>query len=94
MTEDQRALIDSDEVRQLLDNRHLKNAFASVAAYLEEQALDCDTNDAKRAQHIVACKQLLWKVKRELERTIEDGDMARLRIEETEKRSWIRQFRR
>jgi hypothetical protein len=94
MTEDQRALIDSEEVRQLLDNRHLKNAFAAVAAYLEEQALSCDSNDEKRAQHIVTTKQLLWKVRRELERAIEDGDMARLRIEEAEKRSWIRQFRR
>lgn len=85
MNEDQVALIDAEEIKQLLGNKHLKAAFAAVADYLEQEAIACDPDHKDRAQRIILCKQVLWKIKRELERKVEEGDMARIRIEEAEK---------
>lgn len=94
MTEDQQALINATEARQLLDNKHFKEAFQGVADYLEMQGLACDSNDEKRAHNVILCKQILWKIKREIERKVEEGDIARIRIEEAEKRSKFAVFRR
>lgn len=85
MTDDQIALLDAEEIKQLLGNKHLKNAFTAVAEYLEQEAIACDPDHKERAQRIILCKQVLWKIKRELERKVEEGEVGRIRIEEAEK---------
>ena len=94
MTDDQKALIDAEEVRQLLDNRHLKRAFQKVAEHLETGALACDPDNRDQAQRIIIAKQILAGVKREFERAIEDGEVAQVRIREIEKRSKFAVFSR
>lgn len=78
--------IRGNDARQLLDNQLLKEAFAAVGQYVDDQALSCPPDDAARAQRIVISKQLLAAIKRELVRVIEDGDVAEVQIEEIEKR--------
>jgi hypothetical protein len=83
------------EAAQLLDNRHLKDAFASVAETLEQQALACDPDNKDMAQRIIIAKKLLAGVKTAIERTVIDGEFARHEIEGIEQRSkLVRMFKR
>jgi hypothetical protein len=78
------------EAAQLLDNRHFKEAFASVAEQLEQQALACDPDNKDMAQRIIIAKKLLASVKSAIERTVVDGEFAKHEIEGIEKRRGLR----
>lgn len=81
------------EARQLLDNPLLKEAFAAVAAHIEDQAQSCPLDDQVRAQRIILSKQLLATIKRQIEKRIEDGEVAEMQIEQIEKqRGLMRKF--
>lgn len=89
--------LDGDEARDLLNNKHLKAAFAAVEDYLNQKALSCDTNSkafAEQAQRVVLSKQLLASVKREIERKVENGEMAEVMMADLEKKKGLFQFRR
>ena len=76
----------SEDAKQLIENPMLVSAFESVGSYLESQALGCDPDNKDKAQRIVIAKQLLAGVKREIERVIEDGTVARIQMAEIENR--------
>jgi hypothetical protein len=83
------------EAAQLLDNRHFREAFASVAEQLEQQALACDPDNKDMAQRIIIAKKLLASVKSAIERTVVDGEFAKHEIAGIQKRSKIaRMFER
>jgi hypothetical protein len=82
------------EAKQLLDNPLLKEAFAAVAAHIEDQAQSCPLDDQVRAQRIILSKQLMQTLKRQIERRIEDGEVAEIQIAEIEKQRGLRIFRR
>lgn len=82
------------EAQQLLDNKHLIDAFESVDHYINERALACDPTKPEQAVNVINCKQLLAAVRREIERKIADGDMARIEIEQLEQSRIPRMFRR
>lgn len=93
MTPEQRK-IKGREAKQLLENPLLKEAFAAVDRYIDDQAFSCSPDDAVRAQRIIVSKQLLQAVKREIIRKIEDGEVAEIQIAEIEKQRGLRLFRR
>lgn len=93
MSPDERRIRGND-ARNLLDNNLLKEAFAAVGRYVEDQALSCAPDDATRAQRIVISKQLLAAIKREMTRVVEDGDVAGVQIAELEKQSALRRVLR
>lgn len=80
------------DARALLDNQLFKEAFAKVGEHIESQALTCDPDNKERAQRIVMAKQLLAGVRREVERVVEDGEFAEIKMAEIEKKRSI--FRR
>ena len=82
------------EAKQLLENPLLKDAFAAVDKYVDDQAMVCPPDDAVRAQRIIITKQILQAVKREIMRKVEDGEVAEIQIAEIEKRRGLRIFRR
>lgn len=83
------------EAEQLLQNRHFKDAFASVAETLEQQALACDPDNKDMAQRIIIAKKLLGGLRQAIERTVVDGEFARHEIAGIEQRSKIsRMFKR
>ena len=82
------------EAKQLMENPLLKDAFAAVGAYIDEQALSCKLEDKDRAQMIIASKRLLESIKREIMRKIEDGEIAEIQIAEIEEKRRLRLFRR
>lgn len=92
-TPEQRRLV-ANEARQLLENKHFRQAFAAVDAEVEAQALACDPRDMQRAQNIVLAKQLLQKIRREVIRKMEDGWMAEVEIAEIERKKKITRFAR
>lgn len=76
----------ANEARQLLDNRHFKEAFGAVDAWLEAQAMSCDPDNKDKAQRILITKHLLGAIRREIVRKAEDGYMAEVQINELERR--------
>lgn len=76
-----------EEAKQLLANKHFKEAFAAVADYLEQGALSCDPDNKDKTARIIISKQLLEAIKREIVRKVEDGEMAQVEIAELEKRN-------
>jgi hypothetical protein len=65
-----------------------------VNEHLDQLALSCDPDDQKKAQRIVLCKQLLQSIRGCLVRKIEDGELAKIEIEQLQERSKLRVFRR
>lgn len=86
--------IHAAEARQLLENKHLKEAFSAVDQHLNDAALSCNPDDKEKAQRIIISKQLLQAVKREIVRKIEDGDVAEIQMAEIERRKGLRIFQR
>ena len=81
------------DAQHLLDNKLFKEAFSSVEQYLIDKAHSTDTNDRERTANVVNCMQLLQAVKREIIRVVEDGEVAKIEIEQTEKRKLLRFIR-
>jgi tellurite resistance protein len=85
-TPQQRRIIGA-EAQQLLDNRHFREAFEAVDAYLVDVAKGCDPDNKEKASRVVISMQLLDAIKREIVRKVEDGEMAKIEMAELEKRN-------
>lgn len=85
-TPEQRRIIGA-EASQSLDDKHWNEAMTAVEGYLVEQAKACDPDNKEKSQRIVISMQLLEAIRRELIRKIEDGEFAKVEIEELERRS-------
>lgn len=86
--------IRGNDAQSLLNNKLLKEAFDRVGHYIEQKALSLDPNDKEKAVNVIISKQILAGVKREIERVIEDGEMAKVRIEQIEEERKLFKFRR
>lgn len=84
----------ANDAKALLENEMFKEAFTAMNAYLESKALTCDPDNKEAAQRVVISKQLLAGIKREIERVIQDGLIADIRIAELERKSKFSVFRR
>ena len=82
------------DAKALLENPLLKGAFSAVGDYVEAKALTCDPDNKEMAQRVILTKQILAAVKREIQRHIDDGVVAEIRIAELEKRKFPKIFRR
>ncbi len=83
---------DAIEARQLLENRHFKQAFSAVEAHLQAALLTCDIDNKDKVQRIAISQQLMQAIKRELIRKVEDGDMAEIQLDELERRKGLLKF--
>jgi len=83
---------DAIEAKQVLENRHFKEAFTAVEGYLQGQALACDPDNKDKTQRIVISQQLLQAIKREFIRKVEDGEMAEVQLDELERRKGLLKF--
>jgi hypothetical protein len=75
------------EAKQALENKHWNEALSAVEGYLVENMKSCDPDNKDKCQRITISMQLLEAVRRELIRKIEDGDLAKVEMQEIEKRS-------
>jgi hypothetical protein len=82
---EQRRVI-GQEAKQLLENKHFREAFDAVEAYLLDQAKACDPDNKEKTQRVVIAMQIHEALKREIIRKVEDGDMARIELAEIERR--------
>jgi hypothetical protein len=90
---EQRRVI-GQEAKQLLENKHFREAFDAVESYLVEKAKACDPSKPGHAENVVISMQLMEALKREIVRKVEDGEMAQVEIAELERRSRPRHFYR
>jgi len=93
MTNEKDRIIGND-AKALLENPLFKDAFLAVAEYLDAKALACDPDNKDMAQRIILSKQLLQGIKREIERKVENGMIAEVRLSELEQRKRFAIFRR
>jgi hypothetical protein len=84
-TPEQRSIIGA-EAQQLLDNRHFKEAFEAMDAYLVDQAKGCNPDNKEQAQRVVIALQMLEGIKREIVRKVQDGEVAKIEMQEMERR--------
>lgn len=91
MDSEQRRII-GQEAKQLLENKHFREAFAAVEGYLVMQAHACDPDNKEKTQRVVISMQLLKALKREIERKVEDGEMAQIEIGELERKRGLLRF--
>ncbi|HEU4636890.1 MAG TPA: hypothetical protein VFS41_11965 [Edaphobacter sp.] len=75
-----------EEAKQLLQNKHFKEAISAVEGHLVEQAKHCDPDNKEKAQRVVIAMQIMEGIKREIVRKIEDGEMAQVELSEIEQR--------
>lgn len=92
MTED--PIFRANDARALLENKLFKDAFVAVNEYLDARALSCDPDNKETAQRIILSKQLLAAIRREIERCIQDGDIAQVRIAQLERKTIKSIFKR
>lgn len=82
------------DAKALLENPLFKAAFEAVSGYLEAKALTCDPDNKEAAQRVVISKQLLAALKREIQRHVESGVVADIRMAELEKKKRFALFQR
>lgn len=82
----QRRII-GEEAKQLLANKHFREAFDAVESYLLGQAKACDPDNKDKAQRVVIAMQIHEALKREIVRKVEDGEMAQVEIAELERKN-------
>lgn len=84
----------AEDAKALLNNEMFKGAFDAVSGYLEAKALGCEPDNKEMAQRVILSKQILAAIKREIERHIENGVVANIKIAELEKKKLFSVFRR
>lgn len=85
MTPEERKFRGTD-AKALLDNKLFKEAFQNVGEYIETQAMACDPDNKDKAARIIIAKQILRGVRREIERVVEDGEVAEIQMSELDTR--------
>ena len=84
----------AEDAKAVLNSPVFKGAFEAVSGYVEGKAVTCDPDNKEMAQRIILTKQILAAVKRELERVVENGKVAEIKIAELERRKPFSVFRR
>ena len=80
------------EAKQALDNKHWREAFDAMESYLIDSAKSA--RDAQAAHLVAISLQLLEGIKQELIRKIEDGEVAKMELEQVERANRPRMFQR
>lgn len=93
MSPEQRRVI-GQEAKQILENKHFREAFDAVEGYLVAQAKGCDPDNKEKTQRVVISMQLMEALKREIVRKIEDGEMAQVELAELERKNRPMRFYR
>ena len=93
MTPEKAAMMGED-ARAILNSPVFKLAVERVGEHVDNVALSCDPDNKDKAQRVIISKQLLRAIVRELELVIEDGEAARIHMDELEKRNRLLKFRR
>jgi hypothetical protein len=74
----------AQDARQLLENPLLIEAFKSLENALLSAAMLCEPDNKDKAQRIIISHQLLAGIKREITRVIQDGEIAKVQLNEIE----------
>ena len=69
------------EAEALLDNKVLKAAFDNTESQLLAQMRSAGFHDEKKHHHLVLALQVLGAIRRNIEVTIETGQMAKLELD-------------
>lgn len=86
--------IRAEDAKHLLANPIFIEAFSGVEKYLDDRLLMCDAADKEAAQRVVISKQLLASLRREIERVVQDGDVATIRMAQLERKTLLSRFQR
>lgn len=65
-----------NEAQALLDNKILKDAFSDINNHLDEAINKAKTTDGVECADVVRAKQILFAVRKTIERYVDDGKVA------------------
>ena len=74
----------ADRIRELLDDPHIKEAFANVKRYLHEMFEEADSDDIETLRSISMRLNLLDAVRADLEAAVEAGDYEDFKAQQSE----------
>lgn len=94
MNNQDKDIVRASRARELLSNELFKDAFEKVEKYIDERSYACSPTDKETATSIIISKQILRALKREIERAIENGKIASVKIEQLERSNIQRMFQR
>lgn len=95
MTDLNSDIFSASDAKQLVENPVWKKIWIGVNAAIDAKSLACDTaHDKDGAADIIRVKQLIRGLEREVQRVIDAGTIAELRIDELEKKGQVKEFRR
>lgn len=80
----ERAVI-GEEARQLLENKHYRAAWSALDDYITAQEESCDPDNAEKARRLIVTRQLLRALHREFDRKVQDGEVAKVEMDEVER---------
>lgn len=81
------------EAEQLLANRLFRQAFERVEEHIENRAHSTRDTDEAACAKVIQAKQILAGIRREIERVVQEGEVARIQLREIENRRGLK-FRR
>lgn len=85
----------ADFARQILDNPLFREAFGALETDLARQRQAVKITDTELHTRLIVCEQVLSRFRDVLTRAIQDGDVARLRMElDNKKNAFQRVFAR
>lgn len=76
---------DAGEVKSLLDNKYLKEAFGAAEKSILEQMDEVSLRDTDMHTRLILARKTLFAVKHYLESMIQTGEMANLQLREPNK---------
>lgn len=95
MTDLNSDIFSASDAKQLLDNPVWRKIWSAVNVAIDAKSLACDTaHDKDGAADIIRVKQLIRGLEREVQRVIDAGMIAEFRLDELEKKSQVKEFRR
>lgn len=74
-----------DDVKRLLENKYLNEAFEAAEKSILEQMEEVSMRDSDMHTRLILARKTLYAIRRYLERTVETGEMAKLQLKEPNK---------
>lgn len=91
--QDERIL--GQDAKAILENPVVKQVFKRLEDHVNSKILSCDPDNKEATQRAVITRQILFGIRREFEKLVQDGEVAEIQLNEMEvKKPFMKVIRR
>ena len=83
----------AQEGKRIIDSEPFKKAMSRLDDHLDMQLFSCDPDNKEKAQRVVLAKQIFKGIHREFERLLQEGEVAKIQLDELNAKK-VTEFRR